>query len=99
MPGCPSTRSVTVLSSLGITNLRIQALLPDRLPPPLTPDELVSLLLQPKALAMPEEEDTFILQMMRGFAAPEATWVRFLLVTVPLLMFLDLDSHRSQPSL
>ncbi|KAJ7300453.1 hypothetical protein DFH08DRAFT_908521 [Mycena albidolilacea] len=61
-----------------IADDRIQALLPDKLPPPLTPEELVKLVLHPTALATPEEEDAFLIQMMRGFAAPEGSWTSIL---------------------
>ncbi|KAJ7859614.1 hypothetical protein B0H14DRAFT_3135099 [Mycena olivaceomarginata] len=61
-----------------VADTRIQALLPDKLPPPISPQELVDLVLHPTALAMPEEEDTFVLQMTRGFAAPERTWMSIL---------------------
>ncbi|KAJ6611633.1 hypothetical protein B0H10DRAFT_2223919 [Mycena sp. CBHHK59/15] len=61
-----------------IADDRIQALLPDKLPPPLTPQELIKLVLHPTALATQEEEDAFVLQMMRGFAAPEGTWTSIL---------------------
>ncbi|KAJ7790074.1 hypothetical protein B0H14DRAFT_3161604 [Mycena olivaceomarginata] len=61
-----------------VADARIQALLPDKLPPLISPQELVDLVLHPTALATPEEEDAFVLQMMRGFAAPERTWMSIL---------------------
>ncbi|KAJ7440484.1 hypothetical protein B0H11DRAFT_2099199 [Mycena galericulata] len=57
-----------------IADERIKALLPDTLPPALTPDEFVELLLNPTDLATPEDENDILLDMMRGFAAPETGW-------------------------
>ncbi|KAJ6620624.1 hypothetical protein B0H10DRAFT_1945921 [Mycena sp. CBHHK59/15] len=56
-----------------MTDERIQSLLPDLLPPPLSLPELIQLVLNPNTLSMPEEENAFVVEMMRGFSAPEAT--------------------------
>ncbi|KAJ7191914.1 hypothetical protein B0H12DRAFT_1226967 [Mycena haematopus] len=53
---------------------RIQAFLPDTLPPPLSPKELLNLILHPKRLSTPDAEDAFMVEMMRGFAPPEQSW-------------------------
>ncbi|KAJ7445562.1 hypothetical protein B0H11DRAFT_2249452 [Mycena galericulata] len=61
-----------------IADERIAALLPEILPPPLTAQELVNLLLHPPALSTAEEEDAFVVQMMRGFASPDGSWTDLL---------------------
>ncbi|KAJ7734512.1 hypothetical protein DFH07DRAFT_967634 [Mycena maculata] len=61
-----------------IADERILALLPDKLPPPLTPQDLIQLILHPSQLTTPAEQDDFLQQAMRGFAAPEGSWTPIL---------------------
>ncbi|KAJ7241229.1 hypothetical protein B0H12DRAFT_46671 [Mycena haematopus] len=54
-----------------IADDRINALLPDTLPPPMTAQEFVQCLIDPKAVITQEDEDKVVLEMACGFAAPE----------------------------
>ncbi|KAJ7076237.1 hypothetical protein B0H15DRAFT_805688 [Mycena belliarum] len=57
-----------------IADDRIDALLPDKLPPGLTPHKLLELLLRPIALDTVEAENSLILEMACGFTVSEAGW-------------------------
>ncbi|KAJ7082456.1 hypothetical protein B0H15DRAFT_952540 [Mycena belliarum] len=57
---------------------RILSLLPDDVPPPLPPQDLVALFLQPPLLQNREEEDAFLVNLIPGFSSPDSGWPDFL---------------------
>jgi hypothetical protein len=58
------------------TEARILSLLPQTLPPPITPDKLIQMILHLAPLVTLDDQNKFIEQIMHGFEALEGSTVR-----------------------
>ncbi|KAJ7738589.1 hypothetical protein B0H16DRAFT_1570151 [Mycena metata] len=61
-----------------IADQRIDHILPEKLPPAITPQELIELLLRKHVVTTLGAEDDFLRDLLCGFASPEEGWASFL---------------------